>query len=57
MKTTILIVLSVFGVAYFIYWLCQIILRATKEIYDRGYKNGVEDGLKFLDAMEEKTEK
>jgi len=57
MKTTILIVLSILGAAYFIYWLRQIILRAVKEIYDRGYKNGIEDGLKFLETFEDKTEK
>jgi len=57
MKTTILIILSIIGVVYFVYWMRQIILRASKEIYNLGYKNGTEDSLRFLETFEEKTEK
>lgn len=54
MKTVILIILSIIGLLYFIYWIREIILRASKSIYNLGYKKGCQDYQKLLESFEEK---
>lgn len=54
MKIIILIILSVIGLAYSIYWIREIIMRALKEAYDLGYKNGARDTNELYKLYSEK---